>query len=127
MPDVANRTVRLVHPWALAERGKEDVAIGVFHRAFHERRPWSQHRWSFVLSRMAAVTDAIWVGDLDDLEPAIRSARQVECTATLNSGYAKALPRLCHSVLPAPRAFPDPPVLQRSFSQFWQKVSDAAG
>ncbi len=126
MPDVANRTVRLVHPWTLGERGNADVAIGVLHRPFHERHPWSQHRWSFVLSRMAAVTDAIWVGDLADLEPSIRSARQVECTATLNPGYAQALPRLCQSVLPAPRAFPDPPVLQRSFSQFWQKVSDAA-
>lgn len=126
LPDLTGRTVRLVHPWCLGERGDEDIALGILHRPFHERHPWSRRRWSFVLDRMTAVTDIIWSGDLDELRPWVRAARHVTCTATSNPGYAEMLPALCHSMNAAPRAFIDPPSLQRSFSQFWRKVTDAA-
>jgi hypothetical protein len=41
---------------------------------------------------------------------------------TLAPGYGEALATLATQVAPAPRHFPDPPRLMRSFSQFWSSV-----
>lgn len=118
-PDTAKRSVHLVHPWSLGERPKASLVIGVLHTPFHDVHPWSARRWDFVLTRLREVCDVLWQGDLRDLAPALQGAESVEAVATPNPGYRDALPALCGTVHPAPRAFADPPTLKRSFSQFW--------
>ena len=101
----------LVHPWAL--RAGEGPRIGVIHLSFHQRFPWSEARWAFVLPRLRAVTDRIFVGDLRQLDGRFRAE------ATLNPGYREALAQLGAELTPPPRWLPDPATLCPSFSRFW--------
>lgn len=101
----------LVHPWAL--RAGEGLRIGVIHLPFHRRFPWSEARWAFVLPRLRAVTDRIFVGDLRQLDGRFRAE------ATLNPGYREALAQLGAELTPPPRWLPDPATLCPSFSRFW--------
>jgi deoxyribodipyrimidine photo-lyase len=119
LPRLIGRRVALVHPWMLGPRPECDVAIGVLHGPYHARFPWSRRRWAFVLPLMRSLTDAIWVGDLTQLARALAGAREVITVSTLSPGYREALARLATQIAPAPRHFPDPPRLMRSFSQFW--------
>lgn len=119
LPRLMTRRVALVHPWMLGQRPECDVAIGVLHVPYHQRFPWSRRRWDFVLPLMRSLTDAIWIGDLTRFGPTLAGTREVITGATLSPGYREALARLATRVAPAPRHFPDPPRLMRSFSQFW--------
>jgi len=101
----------LVHPWAL--RPGEGPRIGVIHLPFHRRFPWSETRWAFVLPRLRAVTDRIFVGDLRQLDGHFRAE------ATLNPDYREALAHLGAELTPQPRWLPDPATLCPSFSRFW--------
>lgn len=101
----------LVHAWAL--RAGEGPRIGVIHLPFHRRFPWSEARWAFVLPRLRAVTDRIFVGDLRQLDGRFRAE------ATLNPGYREALAHLGAELTPPPRWLPDPATLCPSFSRFW--------
>lgn len=101
----------LVHPWAL--RPGEGPRIGVIHLPFHQRFPWSEARWAFVLPRLRAVTDRIFVGDLRQLDGHFRAE------ATLNPDYREALAHLGAELSPPPRWLPDPATLCPSFSRFW--------
>ena len=101
----------LVHPWAL--RAGEGPRIGVIHLPFHRRFPWSEARWAFVLPRLRAVTDRIFVGDLRQLDGRFRAE------ATLNPDYREALAQLGAELTPPPRWLPDPATLCPSFSRFW--------
>ncbi|WP_374477060.1 FAD-binding domain-containing protein [Zoogloea sp.] len=101
----------LVHPWAL--RAGEGLRIGVIHLPFHRRFPWSEARWAFVLPRLRAVTDRVFVGDLRQLDGCFRAE------ATLNPDYREALAHLGAALTPPPRWLPDPAMLCPSFSRFW--------
>ena len=121
---VKNRTVELVHPWSLSERSagegaKDDLRIGVVHLPAHQAWPWSERRWRFVMSAMAAVTDDIWIGDLAQLN--LSAASSVSSQACLFPGYRDALPRLA-ATSPAPRLLPDPTMTCRSFSKFYERA-----
>lgn len=107
----AGTDATLVHPWAL--RAGEGPRIGVIHLPFHRRFPWSEARWAFVLPRLRAVTDRIFVGDLRQLDGRFRAE------ATLNPGYREALAHLGAELTPPPRWLPDPATLCPSFSRFW--------
>lgn len=124
--------VTLVHPWMLGEIDNNidtdattatatapALRLGVLHRPFHDAFPWSPHRWNFVLTRLRAVTDMIFIGDLRALQPALTPVTEVSSVATLNPGYRDLLTPLCTSLQPAPRHFPDPQQPCRSFSAFW--------
>lgn len=110
--------LHLVHPWALrpvpAGSGRR---IGVIHLPFHRRFPWSAERWAFVLPRLRAVTDALFIGDIATLNG------HVSAEATLNPGYRDALAAIGAELTPAPRWLPDPPELCPSFSRFWQQTA----
>lgn len=110
--------LHLVHPWALrpvpAGSGRR---IGVIHLPFHQRFPWSAERWAFVLPRLRAVTDALFIGDIATLNG------HVSAEATLNPGYRDALAAIGAELTPAPRWLPDPPELCPSFSRFWQQTA----
>lgn len=127
VPAVAAGTpVLLVHPWMLAEAQEAhagSLRLGVIHAPFHQAFPWSAQRWDFVMSRLRDVSDAIFIGDLAALQPALAQAGAVTSVATFNPGYRQALAQLCAPLLPAPRHFPDPEQACRSFSAFWSKCS----
>lgn len=115
--------VRLVHPWMLADEPFDGLRLGVIHRPFHQRFPWSQRRWDFVLQRLQDVTDQVFVGDLTELSTMLASATEISSVATLNPGYRELLPVLCSDLHNPPRHFPDPDTACRSFSAFWSRCT----
>ncbi len=122
--NIASRDLELIHPWSLSERkpcNKRNnfLRIGVIHLPAHEAWPWSERRWRFVLDAMIAVTDDIWMGDLNQLD--LSAAGNASAQATLFPGYRDALPRLA-TLTPAPRLLPDPTMACRSFSKFYERA-----
>lgn len=120
---VQARRLRLVHPWMLADEPFDGVRLGVIHLPFHQRFPWSQRRWDFVMQRMQAITDQIFVGDLTELSTMLVSAADISSVATFNPGYRELLPVLCSDLHNPPRRFPDPDTACRSFSAFWSRCT----
>jgi deoxyribodipyrimidine photo-lyase len=117
--------VRLVHPWMLTEQPFEGLRIGVIHLPFHTQFPWSTLRWSFVVKRLEAITDTVFVGDLNELKDMLSEMPYVESVATLNPGYDDLLPQLCTQLADAPRQFANPAKTCRSFSAFWPQSTEA--
>ena len=117
--------VRLVHPWMLTEQPFEGLRIGVIHLPFHTQFPWSTLRWSFVVKRLEAITDTVFVGDLNELKDMLSEMPYVESVATLNPGYDDLLPQLCTQLADAPRQFANPAKTCRSFSAFWSQSTEA--
>jgi deoxyribodipyrimidine photo-lyase len=137
MPGAA---VELVHPWALSERGvamaamlqgeqnlpQPTLRIGIIHTPAHARWPWSVRRWEFVLARMHAVCDVVYVGDAAQLAqcPGWPGKQRVAAQSTLFEGYRDVLPHLA-SLRPAPALFAPPGALCTSFSKFYERVQRA--
>ena len=117
--------IRLVHPWMLAEQPFEGQRIGVIHLPFHTQFPWSALRWRFVVKRLEAITDTVFVGDLNELKDMLSETPYVESVATLNPGYDDLLPQLCTQLADAPRQFANPAKTCRSFSAFWSQCTEA--
>jgi hypothetical protein len=117
--------IRLVHPWMLADQPFEGQRIGVIHLPFHTQFPWSALRWRFVITRLEAITDTVFVGDLNELKDMLSETSYVESVATLNPGYDDLLPQLCTQLMDAPRQFANPAKTCRSFSAFWSQCTDA--
>ncbi len=132
--------VELVHPWALGERGAATAAmqqgeqglpqtplrIGIVHTPAHARWPWSVRRWEFVLARMQAVCDVVFIGDAAQLAqcPGWPGKQRVGVQSTLFEGYRDVLPRLA-TLRPAPTLFAPPGVPCTSFSKFYERVQRA--
>jgi deoxyribodipyrimidine photo-lyase len=117
--------VRLVHPWMLADQPFEGQRIGVIHLPFHAQFHWSALRWRFVVKRLEAITDTVFVGDLNELKDMLSETPSVESIATLNPGYDALLPQLCTQLMDAPRQFANPSKTCRSFSAFWSQCTEA--
>lgn len=115
--------LRLVHPWMLDGRPFDGVRLGVIHLPFHAQFRWSVLRWRFVMDRMSATTDAVFIGDLNELNTMLSETPHVESTATLNPGYRELLPALCTQLADAPRRFANPAKTCRSFSAFWAQCA----
>lgn len=115
--------IRLVHPWMLDDRPFDGLRLGVIHLPFHAAFRWSVLRWRFVMDRMSATTDAVFIGDLNELNTMLSETPHVESTATLNPGYRDALARLCSQLDDAPRRFDNPARTCRSFSAFWAQCA----
>ena len=125
----ANKKLELVHPWCLSRPPADGASqavlrIGVIHLPAHVAWPWSEQRWQFVLQAMAAVTDAVWIGDLAELD--VSAAQSVTAQACLFPGYRQALSKLA-TVCPAPRLLPSPAMACRSFSKFYERAQRDAG
>lgn len=115
----AAQPVKLIHPWMLADTNFDGLRLGIIHLPFHARFPWSQQRWNFMLNRMRAVTDQIFIGDLADLHGSLATASSVQSIATFNPGYRELQLQLCSDLQDVQRAFADPVQPCRSFSAFW--------
>ena len=126
--DRTAKTVELIHPWSLSQRSSpasgDALRLGVIHLPAHAAWPWSERRWGFVLEAMQQVTDALWVGDLHQLD--LSGASQVSAEATRFPGYREALASV--AVLTQPqRLFPEPSMACRSFSKFYGRVQRDVG
>lgn len=125
-------TIELVHPWALAEpeSGPSDqrplLRIGIVHAQAHTALPWNARRWHFVLTRMRAVCEVLWIGDVKELARIPGWPRQtlVRTTHTLYAGYRDVLPQLAQ-VRPERTLFSNPQTLCHSFSRFYDTVQRA--
>ena len=82
--------------------------LGVIHLPFHARFPWSAKRWNFVLTRMNALCDAFFVGDLEQAHLWLNGVDIAASEATLNPGYRKALQHARVQLADPPRALPEP-------------------
>ena len=116
--------VQLVHPWMLSQRTFDGLRIGVIHLPFHARFPWSARRWQFVMDRMTAITDAMFIGDLSELNAMFQPSSHIESVADLNPGYRELLPALCMQLIDTPRYFANPVKTCRSFSAFWAQCAE---
>lgn len=131
----------LIHPWNLAEPhfdadadtvadggsdGGSDQApkmkrIGVIHAPYHANFPWSEQRWQFVMTKMRAVTDEVWIGDLNSL---LRKHPRItfHATATYHGGYREAFSAANVVLTPVRRFTADPEECALSFTRFWSAV-----
>ena len=121
---VEGRDVWLVHPWNLGELpvdlAPDTVVIAVLLSDFHAAWPWSEARWRFVGTRMAALTGLCWHGDADAMASALQRARQVR---TVNDPHLAQWLSQWAQCLPPALLFP---VVERpcsSFSQWWNRAS----
>ncbi len=119
--------IRLVHPWMLADEAFDGLRLGVIHLPFHRAFPWSGLRWRFVMDRMTEVTDALYIGDLADLNTMLPATATVESTATLHPAYRELLASLCSTLHAPARRFPNPAQACRSFSAFWSHCTGPDG
>lgn len=121
---VTGRDVWLVHPWRLGELPAalpaDTVVIGVFLADFHRAWPWSERRWRFVGSRMAALAAERWHGDAAAIGAALASARSVR--SIVEPHLAPWLARLaaCEA---APALFPSVDRRCDAFSSWWGRAS----
>ncbi len=122
--NIANTAVELIHPWNLSQRSGDGLRLGVIHLPAHEAWPWSERRWRFALNAMRQVTDAVWIGDLHQLD--LTGAARVSAQATLFPGYREALAAVAE-LKQAPRLFPEPTMACRSFSKFYGRVQRDGG
>ncbi len=117
----------LMHPWCLhLPASQPEKTVGMLVTDFHQRYPWSEARWRWVLQAMQPSCRAILVGSRDDWQASLSAApRRLSSIATLHPEYREALAERVHTI---PRAtfFPDPERLQRSFSAFWRTISQGA-
>jgi deoxyribodipyrimidine photo-lyase len=124
---VEDRHVHLVHPWCLGDVPSGAVGIAAIHVPFHDRYPWADRRWEFVLRRMLAACAGLYVGDLREIGPSLARAAKVTTVATLNPGYREAIASVLPDAPLPPRFFDNPPTPARSFSDFWSSVKPKLG
>ena len=123
------RSIELVHPWAMSERSSAGNAagsgpvgawrLGVVHLPAHAALPWSELRWRWVMQRLQQVSDAVFVGDVTTLR--LPGHGQTASTAAPMPGYDAALLAVAE-VAPAPRLLTNPQQTCRSFSAFYEQV-----
>jgi deoxyribodipyrimidine photo-lyase len=123
--------VHLVHPWNMSEYlvkvASAKRRLGIIHLPFHAAHPWSMHRWEFVLARMRAVTDMVFIGDATTLIPHLTS---IHCVHTDNPGYRELLEALAQKDLlldAEPTQFISPPDMCSSFTRFYQQTRQLSG
>jgi deoxyribodipyrimidine photo-lyase len=114
---VHDRNVWLAHPWSLADAPQDTTVVALLDAAFHRRWPWSERRWRFVATRLAAMTPHRWIAEPAALQAALATARSVRGIGSLHLGDTLSK----FDLGPMPRAFNDPPRRCRSFSAFWHQ------
>jgi len=121
--DLAGRTVRLVHPWALAEPDGDagaaqpgPVTLGVLPAEALARWPWTAQRWAFVTTRLAAITPQLVWAEAAPLQATLARAARV---LTVDHPELPAAWPAAWRQAPTP-FLPEPAALCTSFSQYWR-------
>lgn len=115
--------VWLAHPWSLGEAPAGAEVVAVVIREAHADRPWSTHRWDWVLARLAALSGRLWVGSAAEVAAALQGAGRVRTAA--NPHIDRWLPAVAERV-PEPRHFRAVPTLCGSFSRWWSTACPRA-
>jgi deoxyribodipyrimidine photo-lyase len=125
-PDAAlvnGRDVWLVHPWNLGELPPlppGTLVLGVYFADFHRAWPWSDARWRFVGTRMAALTPQRWYGDAVAIGAALAGARRVR---SVDEPHLAPWLARCAECVAAPALFPPVDGLCDSFSRWWSRAT----
>ncbi|OWQ90149.1 deoxyribodipyrimidine photolyase [Roseateles terrae] len=140
---IAGKKVWLVHPWSLgplpADLAPDTVIVGLYLKDFHDVWPWSDARWAFVDTRMAALTPIRWWTDVASLAVVLREASAVQgrwdqhlrpwigCSSSTEPQRAPAAPGMAPAAggvdwVPDSPLFPEVPLRCDSFSQWWRRA-----
>lgn len=123
--------IEVVHPWGLranslvpSNSAKKLYRLGLIHLPSHAPWPWSQRRWQFVLGRMGAICDALFIGDAINLKNVLLNLRR---NYYVNEpGAAATRQALTDSelvLLEPPQLFGAPNIFCPSFSKYFRCVS----
>ncbi len=121
---VQGRDVWVVHPWSLgrlpAGLPADTLVLGLALSDFHRAWPWSENRWAFVGTRMAAVAPLRWHADAATVGAALAAARCVRAVAEPHLA-----PWLLHlaDCQAARQLFPAVDRRCDSFSQWWTRCT----
>jgi deoxyribodipyrimidine photo-lyase len=121
---VAGKKVWLVHPWHLADLPQDlpsdIVPVGVLWSEMLQAYPWNEHRWSFVMQRMNAITHVCWAGSEIEVMRALAQATQV-----LVVDHLCVPQNLGDNVirLPKPGLFRQVETLQSTYAKWWIQVN----
>lgn len=114
------RHLWLVHPWALrqppANLPKEAAIIGIYLRDYHEVRPWSEARWHWVDTAMAAVAQQRWSIDAAGLAAVLAGAASVR---SMDDPHLTRWLKPVAQLDAVPTLFPLVERRCSSFSQWW--------
>jgi deoxyribodipyrimidine photo-lyase len=111
--------VWLAHPWALGEPPPGMRVLGVVITDAHHPRPWSETRWHWVQTRLASLSDVLWVGRADEVAAALEGVRRPVTLA--NPHIDPWLPQRAERMPEARHFKPVSPVCG-SFSRWWERV-----
>ena len=124
LPSLAGRDICLVHPWALgplpADLPANTLCLGLWLTDYHQTWPWSQARWTFVGTRMTALTSHCIHIDRERLTTLLRGAQSVHTVA--DPHISRHLP---DQVLQrrAPALFAEVDRRCDSFSTWWKQAT----
>ena len=120
-PALTRRAQTLSHPWSLhTQSGPGPVLL---LRDFHQRWPWSERRWRFLVNRINILNKQMLTVNSSELSQQIAGV-SMQARAADHPLYDEALRRVA-TVEPVPRQFDNPEQFCRSFSAFWHRVAPA--
>ena len=122
---VADRDVWLIHPWALREPPPDlptdALRVSICAAEFHDAWAWSDKRWDFVGTRMAALSPHCWHDSAAAICNALRGARSVH---SVDDPHIDAAIRPLTANSPPRHLFAEIERPCSSFSKWWKHASD---
>ena len=122
---VADRDVWLIHPWALREPPPDlptdALRVSICAAEFHDAWAWSDKRWDFVGTRMAALSPHCWHDSAAAICNALRGARSVH---RVDDPHLDAAIRPLTANCPPRHLFAEIERPCSSFSKWWKHASD---
>ena len=122
---VADRDVWLIHPWALREPPTDlptdALRVSICAAEFHDAWAWSDKRWDFVGTRMAALSPHCWHDSAAAICNALRGARSVH---SVDDPHLDAAIRPLTANSPPRHLFAEIERPCSSFSKWWKYASD---
>jgi deoxyribodipyrimidine photo-lyase len=114
------REVQLLHPWAMGGAGLPGrTTVAVLDADFHQRWPWSERRWQFVVTRLQSAADIRWWGPASSLVQALSVAPVLH--GVHSPHLSPAFEALNLSAPPLMLQWPQSRCA--SFSQFWTRAT----
>jgi deoxyribodipyrimidine photo-lyase len=128
------KEIELVHAWGLranslvpSDAARNVYRLGVIHLPAHRLWPWSERRWQFVLGRMVAICDSLFIGDAGKLRQCLSKSERIY--AVNEPGAVDTLRALTHAgltLIEPPALFRSPEDFCPSFSKYFRLVTECA-